>query len=115
MSALEAPTAEAAPINGARGEVALTIDGAPRRLCLTLGALAELETEFRVTGMAALGARLAATSARDLLVVLAALLRGGGAPMTVRDLMRASLDPVAASEAVAAAFSAAATDSEPKP
>ena len=31
-------------INGARGEIKVMIDGSPYRLCLTLGALAEIET-----------------------------------------------------------------------
>lgn len=64
--------------NGARGEVVVTLGGRPRRLCLTLGALAELETAFAVEGWEALASRLRGLSARDLAVVLGALLRGGG-------------------------------------
>ena len=51
--------------NGARGEAVVTLDGAPRRLCLTLGALAEIETGLGVAGMAALAERMKALSARD--------------------------------------------------
>ena len=61
--------------NGARGEVQVEIGAAPRRLCLTLGALAEIETALGVDGLEALGARLSRLGAADLDVVLRALLR----------------------------------------
>ncbi|MCG8442231.1 MAG: gene transfer agent family protein, partial [Caulobacterales bacterium] len=35
-------------VNAPRGETSLVIDGRPRRLCLTLGALAEIETALGV-------------------------------------------------------------------
>lgn len=63
-------------VNGVRGEVRATLGGTERRLCLTLGALAEIETGLGVAGVEALAARLRALSAADLSVVLAALLRG---------------------------------------
>lgn len=90
--------------NGARGEAVVTLDGAPRRLCLTLGALAEIETGLGVEGLAAVAERMKALSARDLMVVLAALLRGGGekAPGV------AAVDPREAARAVARAFAAVA-------
>lgn len=94
--------------NGARGEVAATLAGVERRLCLTLGALAEIETGLGVSGIAALGERMRVLSARDLIVVLAALLRGGGEDALANDLGRAAVDPRAAAEAVARAFAAAA-------
>lgn len=90
--------------NGARGEVVATLGGRPRRLCLTLGALAELETAFGVEDWRALAARLGSLSARDLGVVLAALLRGGGEDGA--DL--GGVEVREAAEAVAAAFAAAA-------
>ena len=46
-------------MNGARGEVLAVLCGAERRLCLTLGALAELETAFGAETVEALAARLA--------------------------------------------------------
>ena len=91
------------PCNGARGEVVARLGGVERRLCLTLGALAELETAFGADGVEAVAARLARPSARDLTVVLQALLRGGGegeADLSGVDLREAA-------EAVAAAFDAA--------
>ena len=74
-----------------------------RRLCLTLGALAELETAFEADGVEALAARLARPSARDLVVVLEALLRGGGEG----DVDLSGVGFAEAAGAVAAAFDAA--------
>lgn len=94
--------------NGARGEVTADLAGAPRRLCLTLGALAEIETALEIAGLEALAERMRRLSGRDLLAVLAALLRGGGETALAAELDRAPVDPRAAAEAVAAAFRAAA-------
>ena len=82
--------------------------GTERRLCLTLGALAEIETALGVSGLEALAARMRALSAADLMAVLAALLRGGGECAFAGELDRAALSPVAAATAVAAAFVASA-------
>lgn len=96
-----------AAANGARGEVVCPLGGVERRLCLTLGALAELETAFQVEGVAALAERLGRLSARDLVTVLGALLRGGGEAELAEGLGRAAVDFREAAEAVAAAFRAA--------
>lgn len=66
--------------NRRRGEVAVTIGGERYGLCLTLGALAELETAFGVDDLAALGERFAQgrLGARDCVRLLGAALRGGG-------------------------------------
>ncbi|MFS0740830.1 GTA-gp10 family protein [Brevundimonas sp. 3P9-tot-E] len=95
-------------INGVRGEVVARLAGAERKLCLTLGALAEIETGLGVAGMAALAERMKALSARDLMVVLAALLRGGGEVALAEGLASAPVDPRETAEAVAKAFAAAA-------
>lgn len=89
--------------NHARGEVVAMLAGRPRRLCLTLGALAELETAFEARGWEDLAARLRDLSAGDLTLVLAALLRGGGEDSG--DLSAVELGEAA--RAVAAAFTAA--------
>jgi hypothetical protein len=94
-------------MNPARGEVTADLAGAPRRLCLTLGALAEMEGALGVQGIEALAGRMRALSARDLMAVLAALLRGGGEPELADGLSAARIDARAAAEAVAAAFAAA--------
>jgi hypothetical protein len=94
--------------NGARGEVVAVLAGGERRLCLTLGALAEIETGLGLDGLAGLAERMRSLSARDLLTVLAALLRGGGEWALADELDRAGVDPREAAEAVARAFAAAA-------
>ncbi|MCS6622774.1 gene transfer agent family protein [Roseibacterium beibuensis] len=93
--------------NGARGEVVASLAGAERRLCLTLGALAEMETALGCDGMTALAERMRAMSARDLVVVLAALLRGGGEADLADRIAEAAVDPREAANAVAKAFAAA--------
>ena len=94
--------------NGARGEATAVLAGAERRLCLTLGALAEIEAGLGLEGLGALADRMRVLSARDLTVVLAALLRGGGEGALADELDRAEVDPREAAEAVAKAFAAAA-------
>lgn len=84
----------------------MTLAGAERRLCLTLGALAEIEGALGLEGPGALAERMRALSARDLTAVLAALLRGGGEAAFASELDRAAVTPVEAAEAVAAAFQA---------
>ncbi|MEO1989408.1 MAG: gene transfer agent family protein [Martelella sp.] len=66
--------------NRHRGEVEAVFDGERRILCLTLGALAELETAFDAAGLADLGSRLSSggLKARDLIAIIGAGLRGGG-------------------------------------
>ena len=90
--------------NRARGEVLLDVDGAPHRLCVTLGALAELEAAFDVASFQDLGARVGALSASDLIVVVAALTTGSDAPLSAAQVASANVDPRAAAEAVAEAF-----------
>lgn len=95
-------------INGIRGEAAAMLAGAERRLCLTLGALAEIETALGLESVGGLAERMRALSGRDLMAVLAALLRGGGERELAADLGQAAIDPREAAEAVAKAFAAAA-------
>lgn len=96
--------------NAARGETLLQVDGRPRRLCVTLGALAELETHFGVRSFADLGARLANLSASDLLPVISVLCAGGGEEIAAEELKAARIDPVAAAASVARAFQLAFGD-----
>nr|WP_314436887.1 GTA-gp10 family protein [uncultured Brevundimonas sp.] len=97
-----------AAANGARGEVAVSLGGERRRVCLTLGALAEIETGLGVAGLAAVAERMKTLSARDLMIVLAALLRGGGEGEAADGLGGSMIDPCEAAQAVALGFSAAA-------
>lgn len=95
--------------NGARGETAAMLAGAERRLCLTLGALAEIETALGLESLGALADRMRALSGRDLIAVLAALLRGGGERELADNLDRTAVEPREAAEAVARAFAAASS------
>jgi hypothetical protein len=63
-----------------RGEIEACLDGKPHRLCLTLGALAELESAFGHTDMLALAERFQSgrLSARDAQLIIGAGLRGAG-------------------------------------
>lgn len=67
--------------NARRGEVALRADGRALPMRLTLNALAELEAAFAVDNLADLGARFGSgqLSARDVIRILGAGLRGAGA------------------------------------
>ncbi|MGY6409700.1 MAG: gene transfer agent family protein [Alkalilacustris sp.] len=67
-------------VNPHAGEVALWMDGRRHVVKLTLGALAELEAAMEADCLVALVERFEAGrfSARDVLAVLAAGLRGGG-------------------------------------
>lgn len=66
--------------NRRRGEVEAFFDGERRILCLTLGALAELETAFSVDNLNDLAERFSRGSlnARDIIRIVGAGLRGGG-------------------------------------
>lgn len=66
--------------NRHRGEIDADLGGRRYTLCLTLGALAELETAFGAEDFSALAARFSSgkLSARDAIRILGAGLRGGG-------------------------------------
>jgi hypothetical protein len=66
--------------NARRGEVEAVIDGRRRILCLTLGALAEIETAFGVDNIADLVGRISGEKlgSTEMIAILGAALRGGG-------------------------------------
>lgn len=66
--------------NHHRGEIEAILDGKPHRLCLTLGALAELERAFGADDLLALAGRFAAgrLSAQDAIRIIGAGLRAAG-------------------------------------
>jgi hypothetical protein len=66
--------------NRHRGEIEACLDGKAYRLCLTLGALAELESAFGDADMLALAERFekGRLSARDCQRIIGAGLRGAG-------------------------------------
>ena len=94
-------------MNGARGEVSIEIDGQARCLCLTLGALAEIETALGCQSLGELQVRLRSLSANETLMVLASLLRGGGEPELAAALRDVRIEAGAAVRAVSEAFRAA--------
>jgi hypothetical protein len=67
-----------------RGEIDAVLDGQPMRLCLTLGALAELESTFGNDDMLAVAERFSRgrLSARDAVRIIGAGLRGAGNQVT---------------------------------
>jgi hypothetical protein len=86
------------PHNPHRGEIEARLDGAPYRLCLTLGALAELESAFGDTDMLALAERFQSgrLSAREAVRIIAAGLRGAGHDIADEAVARMQADGGAA-------------------
>ena len=88
--------------NRRRGEVALQLGDTRYTLCLTLGALAELEDAFGVQDLNALTERFGTgrLSSRDLLALLGVALRGGGQPFSDAEVanlpLHEGIEPVAA-------------------
>lgn len=80
--------------NRRRGEIEAVIDGERRILCLTLAALAELETAFAVDDLTGLAARFAEGRLRalDLARILGAGLRGGGNVLSDEEVAAMSID-----------------------
>jgi Phage tail tube protein, GTA-gp10 len=80
--------------NARRGEVGLSIGGEPHVLRLTLQSLAELESAFGVSDLAALGERFASgrLASGDVTTILGAGLRGGGTAIADADVARLAFD-----------------------
>jgi hypothetical protein len=74
--------------NKYRGEISAEFDGRPYRLCLTLGALAELEAVFGNEDMIALATRFenGRLKAGDAIKVIGAGLRGAGTDISDADV-----------------------------
>lgn len=77
-----------------RGEIAAVIGGEAVTLCLTQGALAELEQRLGAGDLAGLAERFGsgAVSAKDLTAIIGAGLRGGGHALSDDDLARLSIE-----------------------
>ncbi len=80
--------------NRRRGEIDAEIDGERRILCLTLGALAELETAFAAEDLAGLAARFSAgrLKSADMIRIIGAGLRGGGNVYSDEDVAAAGIE-----------------------
>lgn len=84
--------------NARRGEIDAALDGKSYRLCLTLGALAELESAFGSTDMLSLAARFESgrIAAREVVMIIAAGLRGAGYDVSDTDVRQMQADGGAA-------------------
>lgn len=91
--------------NPYRGEVELSIDGEPRTLRLTLGALAELETKLGCESLLDMISRFETGGFRvtDLVSLITAGLNGGGWKLGEDEFLRRTIDggPLAAAQAAA--------------
>jgi hypothetical protein len=76
--------------NRRRGEIAAELDGKTVRLCLTLGALAELESVYAAEDLGALVERFSRgrLSALDMMRIVGAGLRGAGQEISDNDVGR---------------------------
>lgn len=77
-----------------RGEISAEIGGETHVLCLTLGALAELEARLGAGDLAGLAERFGSgrISARDLTAIIGAGLRGGGTAIDDDQLAQLSIE-----------------------
>ncbi len=80
--------------NKYRGEIDAEIGGARRTLVLTLGALAELESAFGADDLVGLAERFGSgkLSARDLIRIIGAGLRGAGGAVTDDEVATMTVD-----------------------
>ncbi|MCZ4271155.1 gene transfer agent family protein [Maritalea porphyrae] len=102
-------------VNTMRGEVEAKIDGKSYTLCLTLGALAELEAALQSNDLNGLAERFenGRISARDLIAIVGAGLRGAGNAISNDDLAKMNVEGGAAGAAKVAAKLLAAAFGEP--
>lgn len=89
-------------INRHRGEVNAELDGKNWTLCLTLGALAQLESHFDVTDLGALAEMLSSKSlcATDFSAIIYAGLKGGGHIVEAEDVLDMHIKSGAAGYAI---------------
>lgn len=108
-------------VNRRRGEVAAELDGKQYRLCLTLGALAELESAFAAEDIGRLVERFSSgkLSALDMIRIIGAGLRGAGEPVSDEDVGKMAATGGAAgyaaivSDLLTTTFGGAAEDTTP--
>ena len=97
--------------NRHRGEISAILDGETYTLCLTLGALAELEDAFGGKDMLAIAERFESGRLRagDIIKVIGAGLRGAGAKITDDQMRHMRVEGGAAGYVAVAADLLAAT------
>lgn len=96
--------------NRARGEVTVRIGETEACLCLTLGALAEIQAALDARTLREIAARLSSASPADMLAVLGALLLGGGRADLAAQLQHLPVSPQQAARWITDAFEAALDD-----
>jgi hypothetical protein len=96
--------------NRARGELAVRIGETEACLCLTLGALAEIQAALEACTLGEIAARLSSASPADMLAVLGALLRGGRQADLAARLAGLPVSPQQAARWITDAFEAALDD-----
>lgn len=109
--------------NRQRGEIAAELGGKTYTLCLTLGALAELENAFAASNVAGLAARFedGGLCARDLIRIIGCGLRGAGHPMSDAEAAGLSVEGglpgyvAIAADLIGATFGAPERDAIPHP
>lgn len=95
-----------------RGDISIKINGEDRTLRLTLGALAQIEDSLGGGDIAALQTRLKKPRVADIVLILHALLAGGGAPLAIEALKASDINLTDAARAIAKTFSALGEDEE---
>ncbi len=103
--------------NAKRGEIEAVFDGKTYTLCLTLGALAELESGMGASDLVALAERFEARrlSARDISRVIGCGLRGAGHALSDDDVAQMKVSGGLAAYVQIAANLLAATFGEESP
>ncbi len=95
------------------GDASIVINGEKKTLRLTLGALAALEEGLGQGDFSTLQRRLETPRIADLLMILQALLQGGGFQTTLDALKASDVDLAGAARAIAEAFRSLSSPSPP--
>ena len=98
--------------NPIRGEGKICINGEDHKLCLTLGALAQLEEALGGGDYSQLQQRLKKPRVNDIILILHALLMGGGSLLTLEALKASNINLESAAAAIATAFALTEVDNE---
>ena len=101
--------------NSIRGEVQVTLGGDEFTLCLTLGALADIESGLGVKNLHEMDERLNRPSMGDLMVILCALLRGGGHDVSPEELGARAINLRDVVKAIEKAFHTALASDDNRP
>lgn len=78
--------------NKNRGEVIIYLDNKPYRLCLTLGALAKIESVFAIDDFSQIENKFQNLEANDLILLISILLEGGQNPVEIEFLKNAKVN-----------------------